>query len=326
MLKNKVCMIIPYFGKLPEWFNLYLYSCSKVNIDFYFFTDCKIPRRTYKNTFFYYFSYEEYCDLVSSKLNIKYHPADKYNLVKIKPFLGIIHKNICSKYLFWGFSDVDLIYGKSINSVLLKEENLNKYNLITTHSNRISGHFTIIRFLSKYTSICMKIPNWKAKLETEKNIAMDEEDFAIIVNPAIKYMYIFYSKILTKILNIKHSNPSSKIKVFEAFQVMQKIYRITTNYDCLFNECYTSLVPKKSQVWKYKTNDGNIICPRDYHCQDLIYLHFLFFKKSRYCKTGYEWGRKAYKISCKHKFNVNETIVITYKGIEIEDEKKIVNS
>lgn len=310
-------MIIPYFGELPEWFDLYLYSCSKVNIDFYFFTDCKVPKKRYKNTFFYNISYDEYCNLVSDSLNISFHPTDKYNLVKIKPFIGIIHKNICSNYLFWGFSDIDLIYGESINTNLLTKKNLNRYDLITTHSTRIAGHFTIIRFLSKYTTLCMKIPAWKEKLETEKNIAVDENDFTIIVNPVIRYMYIFYSKILVKIFNIKDYSYLSKMEIF---QIMQKLYRILTNYNCLFSEYYTSLIPKKNQIWKYKTNSGELRGPRDYHYQDLIYLHFLFFKKSRYFKTGYEWNKGAYKIPHKYKFNVSETILITYKGIERKNE------
>ena len=39
---KKICILIPYFGKFPKWFDLYLYSCSHVkSIDFYYFTDCK---------------------------------------------------------------------------------------------------------------------------------------------------------------------------------------------------------------------------------------------------------------------------------------------
>ena len=39
---KKIAMIIPYFGKFPEWINMYLYSCSYQKlIDFHYFTDCE---------------------------------------------------------------------------------------------------------------------------------------------------------------------------------------------------------------------------------------------------------------------------------------------
>lgn len=40
---KKAAIIIPYFGKFPEWFNLYLYSCKKnPEVDFIFYTDCSL--------------------------------------------------------------------------------------------------------------------------------------------------------------------------------------------------------------------------------------------------------------------------------------------
>lgn len=39
-MKNDICMIIPYFGKFPDWIDLFIQSCRKNSeIDFLFFTD-----------------------------------------------------------------------------------------------------------------------------------------------------------------------------------------------------------------------------------------------------------------------------------------------
>ena len=36
-MQAKIAMIVPYFGKWPEWMDLYLYSCSKnPQVDFLF--------------------------------------------------------------------------------------------------------------------------------------------------------------------------------------------------------------------------------------------------------------------------------------------------
>lgn len=312
--RNKICMIIPYFGKFPEWFNLYLYSCSKVNIDFYFFTDCKLPSKIYENTHFKQLSYEQYCQMVSEKLRINFLPSNRYNLVKIRPFIGLIHYNICSKYLFWGYSDIDLIYG-DINKYLTAQT-LSKYNLITTHSTRVAGHFTIIKTKSKYTTICLNIPNWKEKLETEKIIAVDESDFTKVVNPALKYMNAVYSKILRRFLSSKWSSAP------KVFQYMQNMYRIFTHYDCLFNECFTSPIPTKEQVWQYDTVNNKLVTPKNYPKSNIVYLHFLFFKKTNYFQTNYEWKKGFYQIPRNYNFNKRKCIDISYRGIKLHDEKK----
>lgn len=311
---NQVCMIIPYFGKFPEWFELYLYSCSKVNIDFYFFTDCKLPSKKYKNTHFTQLSYEQYCHIVSEKLNLNFYPTNRYNLVKIRPFIGLIHNDICSKYLFWGYSDIDLIYG-NINKYL-NDKTLSKYNLITTHSTRVAGHFTIIKTKSKYTTICLKIPNWKKKLETEKIIAIDESDFTKVVNPALRYMNAIYFRVLKRFLS---KNWSSAPKTF---QYMQKAYRMITHYDCLFNECFTSPIPTMEQSWRYDTVNNKILTPNDYPKSDIVYLHFLFFKKNNYFQTNYEWGRGFYAIPKNYNFDKGKRIDISYRGIQLYGEKK----
>lgn len=46
----KYAIIIPYFGKWPVWFDLYLKSARENEcIDFYFFTDCPLPQNIYGN-------------------------------------------------------------------------------------------------------------------------------------------------------------------------------------------------------------------------------------------------------------------------------------
>lgn len=312
--RNKICMIIPYFGRFPEWFNLYLYSCSKVNIDFYFFTDCKLPSKIYKNTHFTKLSYKQYCQIVSEKLNLNFQPDNRYNLVKIRPFIGLIHHDICSKYLFWGYSDIDLIYG-NINQYLT-DQILSKYNLITTHSTRVAGHFTIIKTKSKYTTICLDIPNWKEKLETEKIIAVDESDFTKVVNPALKYMNAIYFRIFRRFLSDKWSSAP------KLFQYMQSIYRFFTHYDCLFNECFTSPIPTKEQVWQYDTTSNKILTPKTYPKSNIVYLHFIFFKKTDYLRTNYEWKKGFYKIPRNFGFNRGKWVDISYRGIQLHGENK----
>lgn len=173
---NQIAFIIPYFGKWPEWMDLYLYSCSRQkNIDFIFYTDCGIPDKIYSNTIFHQITFDSYCHNVSVKLSIDFNPKAAYKLCDLKVFYGIIHEDELRPYKWWGFGDIDLVYGDL--SLLLSKHNLKQYDLLTTHVDRIAGHFTVIRKESKYTKLCLEIPNWKQLLCDEANHGIDENAF-----------------------------------------------------------------------------------------------------------------------------------------------------
>ena len=75
-MQAKIAMIVPYFGKWPEWMDLYLYSCSKnPQVDFLFFTDCLMPATVYPNTLFTTLSFETYCKHVSRVLHVDFRPT-----------------------------------------------------------------------------------------------------------------------------------------------------------------------------------------------------------------------------------------------------------
>lgn len=44
-------------------------------------------------------TFQEYCDDVSRKLGIDFHPARSYKLCDLKPFLGVIHEDILEEYV-----------------------------------------------------------------------------------------------------------------------------------------------------------------------------------------------------------------------------------
>ena len=101
-INNKVAQVIPYFGKWPEWIELYMYSCGRNDmVDFIFYTDCEIPEHNYPNTIFHKCSFEDYQHLVSERLNIEYKIKSAYKLTDLKPFLGAIHERELLGYDFY---------------------------------------------------------------------------------------------------------------------------------------------------------------------------------------------------------------------------------
>lgn len=311
--RNQICILIPYFGKFPKSFDLYLYSCSKQKIDFYYLTDCKIPKKTYSNTFFIKMSFLEYCQLVSKKLDVDFYPKRTYKLCDIRPFLQFIHKDIVSQYDFWGWADVDLIYGDT--SEFLSPENLSKYNLITSHSERIAGHFTIIRTNSRYAKLGYKIPNWKSLIASEINKGMDEGAFSVVANPYFRYItfvwYHFYK-------NFKNEDYK-----YDFYQRCQNFIHHFAMKDALFLEEYTSPIPKQGQVWEYNVKASTIQCPDNFYAnkylanRPLPYLHFIFFKKTKYLKTENYWSNDFWQVPSDYDYNYGGVVEISNKWVRL---------
>lgn len=312
-MKTKVAIIVPYFGKFPEWIELYLYSCSKNPfIDFIFYTDCDVPKRTYSNTFFHPISFNEYCDFVSKRLQIDFHPSHSYKLCDLKPFYGIIHEQELAKYDWWGFGDIDLVYGNLTK--LVNEKNLKKFDLLTTHADRIAGHFTIMRKESKYTSECLRIKNWAAMLTSEDNYGLDE---AYLTRNVLSIGQKVLIKLFSKVIRY--------ITTADSWQYWSDILaRFTqiTNRKVRMREYYTTFKPMRGTHITYNPITSEIKVPLDQGSKitaggGQLYLHFLLFKKTQYWKTDQYWKDGFYKIPQGYDFSEGRIVEITTDEIKL---------
>lgn len=310
---DKVALIIPYFGKWPEWMDLYLYSCSKQhNIDFIFYTDCEIPQRIYSNTIFHRISFGDYCSFVSNRLSISFHPKAAYKLCDLKVFYGIVHEDDLKGYDWWGFGDIDLVYGDL--SILVNDKKLKKYDLLTTHVDRIAGHFTVIRKKSKYTTLCMEIQDWKKLLCDDKNYGIDENAFTRKAMP-LKY------KVIGKIyFHIVRKFTSSDSKHY-CFSVLERCFSLFKSR-VLMKEYFTTFKPLPQVTCSYNPITSEIICPttqisRIRYGGAKLYLHFMCYKKTPYYITDNYWKNGFYKIPKEYDFSKGEIVEISTDGIKI---------
>lgn len=312
---NKIALIIPYFGKFPEWMPLYLFSCSKQkNIDFLYFTDCELPQKVYDNTIFCKTTFEEYCDKVSNKLNIDFHPTQSYKLCDLKPFYGIVHEDDLREYDWWGFGDLDLIYGDL--SLLINEDNLAKYDLLTTHIDKVAGHFTIVRKKSEFTKIPLNIPNWVDKLTLDKHVFLDEAEYAELVKPMkVRKMNRVDFHFLQK-----YTNPNKK---FWYYYLLDKLIFFGGG-KALMKEFFTTFRPKNDTCITYNIDTGEINVPK---CQTekiikgaaRLYLHFLYFKKTKYwLENTHYWKTGFYQIPDDYDFSKGGIVEITTDHIRIK--------
>lgn len=304
---NKIALIIPYFTAYPPiWLNLNFYTCSKQsNIDFIYFTDCDEIihlASKYSNIICHKISFEDYCNNVSNRLGLAFHPQHAYKLCDLKPFYGFIHEDILKQYDFWGYGDNDLVYGNL--EVLTSDNMLNSYDVITTMSERIAGHFAIFRNNEKYRTLGFKCPQWKEHLLLNEHVGFDESDWVRLVLPE--------KRILTAIYK-------SLFKPFMSYgKWVEMTYRLYSNkWNRKFTkEMFTTPIPKDGDVWTYDNKTGKIIAPDG---RELPYLHFLFFKKTKYLETDKYWKDDFWKID-----NVGDCSEITgiyFSVNEVNDKK-----
>lgn len=137
-MNNKVVIIIPYFGKFPNYFEYWLKSALyNPGFDFMIFTD-NTKYRTNKNIKFINITFKEFKSLLQNQIEFSICLNEPYKLCDYRPIYGCALQNYISKYDFWGFGDIDVILGNL--SHFIKPEVLNNYDKIYE-----LGHLTLLR-------------------------------------------------------------------------------------------------------------------------------------------------------------------------------------
>ena len=177
MQQPSIILLIPYFGSWPAWFPFFLQTCRfNSSLNWHFFTDCITPTDAPENIKFTHISFADYKKLVSTKLGIVFNPENPYKLCDLKPALGYVHQEHTEGYDFWGFSDIDLVYGDL--RAYFTTERLNKFDLYSTHARRVSGHFCLLRNTQKMREAFKLMKNWQVRLADNNHHALDEGAFS----------------------------------------------------------------------------------------------------------------------------------------------------
>ncbi|MDD5704315.1 MAG: hypothetical protein PHR35_00195 [Kiritimatiellae bacterium] len=136
---NTIAVLVPYFGALPSMFPLWVLSCKmNPNIDWLVFTDdqvaCKVPNnvRIVSTTFDAMRERIQACFPFHIKLD------SPWGLCAFRPAYGEIFKQELEGYNFWGYCDLDVVFGDL--SKFITGEILNAYDKILP-----LGHLALYR-------------------------------------------------------------------------------------------------------------------------------------------------------------------------------------
>jgi hypothetical protein len=176
-MKSSLVIVIPYFGRWPFWMPYFLRSCaSNPDIDWLLYSDCGEPSNLPVNVRYRQQSFSEYCAFVSERLAINFAPENPYKLCDLKPALGYVHEADIAAYDFWGFSDLDLIYGDLRQ--YFNEQRLAQFDFFSTHERRVSGHLCLMRNNERMRQAFLNAKNYLPRLCEQQHHALDEGAFS----------------------------------------------------------------------------------------------------------------------------------------------------
>jgi hypothetical protein len=88
-------------------------------------------------------SLQEIQKLASQKLNFKARIDFPYKLCDFKPTYGYIFSDLIKEYDFWGFGDIDVIYGNIRD--FISDDLLSSCDFICVRDDYVTGFFSLVR-------------------------------------------------------------------------------------------------------------------------------------------------------------------------------------
>jgi hypothetical protein len=206
---NKIAIIVPYFGEWPAWFRVFLKTCScNKEVNWIFFTDCERPKNAPENVKFNKMTINEFEKTSSKKTKVKTKIKNAYKVCDFKPAFGKIFEDHLEEYDFWGWGDIDVIYGDLKN--IFTPYRLNKYDIISTRRYGTSGVLSVLRNTESMKNMYKESPDYKRVFRSKVGYAFDEtgkffEDRRVvgftdvIKNSSVKYHFWDYTETDKKI-------------------------------------------------------------------------------------------------------------------------------
>lgn len=147
---KSIGIVIPYYGKFPNYFDLFLKSCGEnPTIDWLIFTDIEGKYEYPANVHRIEMKFEELKERFQNKFNFKIALDSPYKLCDYKVMTGYLFDDYLKEYDFWGYSDVDMLFGDIRK--FLPDKELEKYDKIGH-----LGHLTLYRNVEEINTLFMK--------------------------------------------------------------------------------------------------------------------------------------------------------------------------
>lgn len=244
---KSICLVVPYFGKLPNNFQIWLNSCKyNPTINWIVFTDDKTNFEYPPNVKVTYTTIDEIRKRTQLLYNFQIVLNTPYKLCDYKVAYGEIFRKELNMYDFWGYCDVDLIFGDI--RYFITENILNTYDKILSR-----GHFTLYRNSLENNSIYRSSINnkfiYKDVFTSNQNYSFDEWGHDGINNIYLSQGINIYDEIIFSDIYIGK-------KGFYPYQLLKN----GKKYNSIF-------LWEEGELYQYYEKDGALIVDK------VMYLH-----------------------------------------------------
>jgi len=268
---KSIIIIIDYFGKWPDWFPIFLETCRKnPTVNWLFHTDCPFSEYNIDNVKFKQTTRDAYVNLVNKKLGVKFRMKNAYKLCDLRPMYGVIYEEEIAGFDFYGYGDIDVLYGNIRN---FYTDAVLQNNVVSAHDWIISGHLALFKNVKWMRNAFKRYKGWRAILENPDSLRFDEDLFIEVfryphINPAYFFLY-----------DLIH--PFSK-KFRTRLHLAEQL---TTPFT---PRAWRPDQPVHPEVWYWK--DGAITNEIEGQ-REYIYLHLMNFISARWIDPRYQKNR-----------------------------------
>ena len=143
-MKN-LLIVMPWYGRVPNYFKFYLDSIRNVTFDTLLVSDSDFSKIVVPdNVRLVKMTMEEFRVLASQKLCVEVALDKPYKVCDFRPMFGKIFEDYLGGYKYWGYGDADLIYGQKLDQYverIVSED----YDVASMHCQYLAAPFAMLK-------------------------------------------------------------------------------------------------------------------------------------------------------------------------------------
>lgn len=251
---KRIAFIIPYIGKFNNYFNLWLQSCrNNPTVDWYILTDNKDSYDYPDNVHKIETTMTELRERFNGALGFNVALERPYKFCDLKPTYGYVFNDIVKDYDFWGYCDVDLVFGNIRK--FITDDILDNYDMISRWA-----HCTLIKNNDMNNRLFMTVlpngtggylPSYKEAFSSTNSYIFDEVSFLIYAMQA--GLRIYPTDAIHYDVSIDHKalqpawHHGGKLK-FLGHDIFY--YNLSQPITMKFMSCHCSMPTSKRGAWR----------------------------------------------------------------------------
>jgi len=219
--EHRIVFLITFLGSYPWYFSYFLHSCRyNPTVDFLIFSDNNYPNLVLPaNVKMIPTSIEYIKEQAAISLGFEIALESGYKLCDFRPAYGHIFSDYIKNYDFWGYCDIDVIFG-NIRS-FMTDELLNEYDIISARHDYLTGCFALYRNNPEMRELFKNSKDYRKVFTNSRNFFFDETNFAF--EEFAKGLH--YSQIRTEIESMTHVvrrlQEERRLKAYFEFQIVE---------------------------------------------------------------------------------------------------------